>query len=141
MVVTTDLVDNLKDIHPSYKWTIGERMAAQALNYSYGKKGNNGNHPSIKKVRKKGSSLSLSFENTGGKLQSTDGKPLNWFEVAGVDSVFYPAEAVIEKNKVKASAREVSQPMFVRFAWHETAMPNLSNAAGLPCIPFRKSMH
>lgn len=136
MVVTTDLVDNLKDIHPSYKWIIGERMATQALYHSYGQKETTGNHPNIKDIKKQGVSLVLSFENTGGKLQSMDGKPLTWFELAGTDSVFYPAEAIIETDKIKVSAKEVTKPVYVRFAWHETAMPNLSGGTGLPVIPF-----
>ena len=34
-------------------------------------------------------------------------------------------------------AAEVKEPKAVRFAWHETAQPNLCNAAGLPAEPFR----
>ena len=35
------------------------------------------------------------------------------------------------------SSPEVAQPVAVRFAWDETANPNLVNSAGLPAISFR----
>ena len=38
---------------------------------------------------------------------------------------------------VIVSAEGVSKPVAVRFGWHETAEPNLANAAGLPASPFR----
>jgi sialate O-acetylesterase len=31
----------------------------------------------------------------------------------------------------------VKEPKAVRFAWYETAQPNLCNSAGLPAEPFR----
>lgn len=37
-VIVTDLVDHLKDIHPSYKWEVGRRLALWALAKDYNKK-------------------------------------------------------------------------------------------------------
>jgi len=39
MIVTTDLVDNLADIHPSYKWTVAHRLALVARNKFYHEQG------------------------------------------------------------------------------------------------------
>jgi len=70
-------------------------------------------------------------------LVSKDGGPLTWFTVAGADGAFVPAEAKINGNTVEVSAAGVEAPKAVRFAWAETAQPNLFNAAGLPAEPFR----
>ena len=39
-------------------------------------------------------------------------------------------------ESVEVSAAEIDKPVAVRFAWAETAQPNLFNAAGLPAEPF-----
>jgi hypothetical protein len=40
-------------------------------------------------------------------------------------------------NKEQVSSKEVNKPRYVRFDWYETAMPNLLNSEGFPCVPFR----
>ena len=57
--------------------------------------------------------------------------------MAGADKKFVPAKAVIEGNEVVVSAEGVAQIAAVRFAWVETAEPNLANKEGLPAYPFR----
>ena len=66
-----------------------------------------------------------------------DGKPLTEFQIAGTDGKFVPAEAQIDGNAVVVSAEGVSSPTQVRFGWHKTANPNLTNAEGLPASPFQ----
>ncbi len=137
MVVTTDLVDNLKDIHPSYKWIVGQRMAAQALSAAYGKTGTEAFHPAFLKVKRSGRKLQVTFSHTGGVLRTSDGKPANWFSIAGKDKKFLEAKVRIDGDRLILTANKVHKPKYIRFAWHETAMPNMVNAAGLPVIPFR----
>lgn len=136
MIVTTDLVDKLSDIHPSYKWEVGRRLAQIALSKDYSKKvvyeG-----PKYKSMKVKGNKVELTFLNKGGKLKSADGKPLTWFTIAGADGDFVPAEAEIKGKKVIVWAEGVEKPVQVRFAWNERAMPNLFNNVGLPAVPFR----
>jgi sialate O-acetylesterase len=136
MVVTTDLVDNLKDIHPGYKWEVGRRLALWALDQDYGQdivcSG-----PLYKNMRINENFIELSFNYTGGGLQGSDGKSLNWFEIAGADRKFHPAIVEIKGDKLIVRSDLVPQPVAVRFAWDETAMPNFVNKAGLPASPFR----
>jgi sialate O-acetylesterase len=71
-------------------------------------------------------------------LKSRDGQPLTWFTIAGADGKFVPAEAkIVGKDEVEVSAAGIAKPATVRYAWDETAQPNLCNAAGLPAEPFR----
>lgn len=73
----------------------------------------------------------------GGGLKSADGKPLTYFTIAGADQKFVPAEAMIDGKTVVVSSKNVAQPVAVRFAWREDAIPNFVNAEGLPAAPFR----
>ena len=141
MVVTTDLVDHLKDIHPSYKWAVAHRLALQALQNSYGQTNIEANGPTYVSHKRKKNTIVLKFSHTGTALASNDQQPLNWFTVAGNDGVFVPATAVIKNNTVIVSAKDVKKPKQVRFAWNEIAQPNFVNSTGLPALPFRTNTH
>lgn len=136
MAVTTDLVDDLKNIHPSYKWEVGRRLSLWALAKDYGQdlvySG-----PMYKSMKVKGHKIELQFTETGSGLTSNDGKELNWFLIAGADRKFYPATATIKGNKLLLTSPEVKKPVAVRFAWDEAAMPNFCNKELLPASSFR----
>jgi sialate O-acetylesterase len=76
----------------------------------------------------------ISFDHSEGL--HVKGKSLTCFEIAGEDKVFYPAEAKIEGEQVSVSSRKVKSPVSVRFAWTNTATPNLFNGANLPASCF-----
>ena len=135
MIVTTDLVDDLTDIHPRDKATVGHRLALLALDKTYDKEVPS-ESPAFDELKVVGNRAVLEFEHTHGGLVSRDGQPLTWFEVAGADGKFVPAEAKIVGKKVEVSAAGVAKPAAVRFAWHQLAQPNLCNQAGLPAEPF-----
>ncbi|MBC7722327.1 MAG: sialate O-acetylesterase [Pedobacter sp.] len=136
LIVTTDLVDQLSNIHPSYKWEVGRRLSLLALAKDYGEKNLVLSGPVYKKMQLKKNKVILSFTNADG-LQANDGKPLSWFTIAGSDGKFVEATAEIKGSKVVVSSPLVLQPTVVRFAWNESAQPNFFNAAGLPAVPFR----
>ena len=137
MIVTTDLVDDLKDIHPRNKQDVGKRLALLALNKTYGRKDLVCSGPMFKKMKIQGNQAVLSFDDVDGGLVSRDGQPLTWFTIAGADKKFVPAEAMITNGTVVVSSPDVAKPAAVRFAWSEIAQPNLFNGAGLPALPFR----
>lgn len=138
MVVTTDLVDSSSDIHPSYKWIVGERLAAWALAKQYGKKNVVYSGPVFKKMTIKDDKAILEFDSVGSGLKTTanDGL-LSWFQIGSGDGSFENAKAVIVDNKVIVTSEKIKKPVEVRFAWDEEAMPNLFNIEGLPALPFR----
>jgi sialate O-acetylesterase len=137
MAVTTDLVDNIRDIHPKNKLDVGNRLALWALAKTYGKKDLVYSGPLYKSMKVEGNKVQLTFAHTGGGLKSRDGKPLTGFEIAGKDGKFVPAEATIEGNTVVVQAKDVAEPAQVRFGWSNTANPNLANGKGLPASPFQ----
>ena len=136
MVVTTDLVDKISDIHPRNKLDVGNRLARWALAKDYGKdivySG-----PIYKSMKIEGRNIHLSFAHTVGGLKSRDGKELSEFQIAGDDNKFVPAKAIIDGETVVVSAAGVSAPKNVRFGWHKTANPNLVNKDKLPASPFQ----
>jgi sialate O-acetylesterase len=138
MVVTTDLVDDLFDIHPPRKREVGERLARLALVRSYGRRGLTDSGPRFNHLNITGGKARLWFDDVGSGLKTSDDKPPTWFTIAGSDSIFFPAVAVIEgREVVVVSSPEVAKPLVVRFGWDEAARPNLVNSAGLPAVPFR----
>jgi sialate O-acetylesterase len=137
MIVTTDLNDDIKNIHPPFKWEVGRRLELQALANTYGKKGVVFSGPMYQKMKIKGGKIILHFKYTDGGLVSHDGKPLNYFTIAGNDGKFVGATAVIKRNQIQVSSPSIASPVAVRFAWTESAQPNFFNKDGLPAVPFR----
>ena len=136
VVVTTDGVDNLDDIHPRDKQDVGHRLALLALNKTYDKDVPCSG-PTFRKMKISGNTAILKFDNTDRGLMSKDSQPLTWFTIAGADGKFVPADAKINGDTVEVSAAGVNKPKTVRFGWSEIAQPNFYNGAGLPAQPFR----
>jgi len=136
MAVTTD-VSTVGNIHPPDKQTVAHRLALWALAKTYNKPVASYASPLFDTLKVEGDKARLTFKNAEGGLKSLNGQPLTWFTIAGADKKFVPAKAEISGGAVVVSAEGVSQPVAVRFGWHELAEPNLANAAGLPASPFR----
>ena len=63
---------------------------------------------------------------------------LSEFTIAGEDDVYHPATAtIVASDTIQVESTLVPKPAAVRYGWHETAMGNLANGAGLPASPFR----
>jgi sialate O-acetylesterase len=137
MVVTTDLVTNPHDIHPTDKRDVGLRLAGLALERTYGRASLVAESPQFEFLRIRGPQIELHFLHAGSGLGWREGPRAGDFLIAGSDRRFVPAEATIRGNTVTVSAAVVPAPEAVRFGWNEVAMPHLVNSAGLPAIPFR----
>ena len=136
-VCITDLVDDLHDIHPSYKWTVGDRLARVALAKAYSQGDVEWSGPRAVSASAAGGKVTVAFSHVADSLRASDGKRIGWFEVAGDDGGFHPAVADITGDStVTAYSIDVARPRYVRFGWHETAQPNLENSCGLPAVPF-----
>lgn len=136
MVVISDLVDDVKDIHPQFKKPVGERLASVALGANYNKPGIVYQSPLYKSMKVEKNKIRISFDHTDSGLQSKGGD-LTEFLIAGEDKKFYPAKAKIDKGTIVVSAKEVKNPVAVRFAWGNASIPNLFSKEGLPVPSFR----
>ncbi|MDR1477996.1 MAG: hypothetical protein LBJ00_03550 [Planctomycetaceae bacterium] len=136
MVVIND-IGNIKDIHPQHKKVVAGRLAAQALNKTYGKKDIACESPKFAKLTIDDGAAILDFTDVK-EFKTRDDKSPDWFEIAGDDSKYHKAVAVIvDKTKIKLTSEEVKNPIHVRFAWDQIAEPNLQNESGLQLGAFR----
>lgn len=136
MVVISDHVENVKDIHPRYKKPVGERLANLALNDTYGKQEIVARSPVYKRMAVEKNRIRIWFENVPTGLMSR-GKDLTEFQIAGEDRKFVPARARIDGNTVVVSSKQVKNPVAVRFGWPNQSIPNLFSKEGLPVSCFR----
>lgn len=137
MAVIND-IGNVNDIHPGNKSEVGRRLALWALDRTYGIKQKVVSGPLYRGWRVDGSRIRVSWDHVGSGLVARDGKPLTHFEIAGADGTFHPAIAEIDPQgqEIWVSSAAVPAPELVRFAWSETAEPNLMNREGLPAAAF-----
>lgn len=140
MVVTTDIPENLNDIHPSYKWIVGERFANLALNNTYGKDSIVCNGPMINNIHTDGDKIVLTFDNIGSGLVTNDGKSPDWFYILTNKNKMERAKATLKDNKVYLEHPNIKKHTIIRFGWDEVAQPNLINKEGLPAVPFSREI-
>lgn len=133
MVVVGD-VSPTDDIHPRDKRTVGERLGNLVLKSQYGIDTGVVNGPLYKDITISKNKVTIRFDYAEGLHFSS--KKSELFEVAGKDGTFYPATATIKNNTVVVSSKKVKEPVTVRYAWHNTAKPDLFNGAGLPASSF-----
>jgi len=137
MISTIDIGDEYC-IHPAEKQTVAKRLAFWALAETYNFKGISYKSPTYKSMSIKDSVAIVSFNNTPNGLSSF-GKIVECFEVAGKDSVFYPAKMKINSGQVHVWSSKVKDPVAVRYGFCNFPKTNgyLYNTAGLPVISFR----
>ena len=135
-VALTMDIDDLDELHFTNKQAVGRRMADWALTSVYGRRipyrG-----PVYKSMSVEGDRIRIRFSNTGAGLITNDGRPPVHFTIAGSDKIFHPATAAIDGHTVVVHGLDVAHPVAVRFAWSETAVPNLFNKDVLPASLFR----
>lgn len=136
MAVINDLPDNLDNIHPPGKWEVGRRLALIALAKNYHQNVEYSG-PMFSKKTIQGDQIILQFTHTDKGLKSANGRPLDYFEIAGSDGVFKRADVTIDGSELIVRNPFIKNPVNVRFAWDETAQPNFFNGDGLPAVPFR----
>lgn len=136
MVVTSDLVDNINDIHPKLKKEVGERLANYALADNYGKTNIAFKSPAYKTMRLEKNKIRISFSDADNGLM-LKGTTATDFFIAGADRKFLPAVVKLEGNTVVVFNKDIKAPAAVRFGFSNTAMPNLFSADGLPVNLFR----
>lgn len=136
MVVISDLVEDVKNIHPQNKLDVGKRLANYALAETYKKNIGAYKSPMFQKMQVKKNTVRLTFSNVPSVLKSTGKTPIK-FLIAGEDQNFVPATAKIDGKTILLSSKQVKIPVAVRFCFDNTSLPDVFSNEGLPLAPFR----
>jgi sialate O-acetylesterase len=135
MVVVSD-IGNLEDIHPRNKHDVGKRLAAIALNHDYHVYPTNTSSPRYKNHTSIGSEVHITFEGAPNGLVSK-GDIVKDFEIQYQNGTWAQAEgAYIKGNGVILKTKQGQNVIAVRFAYTNSALPNLFNTEGLPASCF-----
>lgn len=137
MAFTGDLGSE-KFIHASQKKEIGERLAYWALAKTYQIKGITYSGPVFRSCILNDGKWELTFDFAENGL-NPENERVSGFQLAGPDCIFYDAQAEIVNgtSRVKVWCDSVSNPVELRYAFHNYAKGSLSNNAGLPAASFR----
>ncbi len=153
-------VGEANDIHPLDKLTVAQRLAALALNQTYGKKDLPYSGPVVKTMKAEGSKVRVTFDFVYDGLEArqlpetywlakvrNDKKPLvrnspdsqvEGFALCGADGKWQWANASIEGNDVVVWSDAVAKPVKIRYAFQSNPTCNLYNKPGFPAGPFEK---
>ena len=137
MVTTLD-IGHPVFIHPTNKETVGSRLALWALAQTYGQKGFGYATPIYKSMEISGNKIYINIDNAQRGLCPM-WTPLEGFEIAGEDRIFYPAHAEIETKttRLAVSCDKVQHPIAVRYAYKNYAKASVFSTYGIPVAPFR----
>ncbi len=136
MAVISDLVEDIKNIHPVNKIDVSARLANIALAETYGKSGLNYKFPMYKEMKNEKDKIRILFENADNGLMAKD-KIITELFIAGDDRQFQPAMAKIDGSSLVVWNKSIKNPVAVRFGFTNTAIPNLFSKEGLPVNLFR----
>ncbi|MEI9809120.1 MAG: sialate O-acetylesterase [Bacteroidota bacterium] len=143
MVVVTDLIDSVTNIHPSNKRDVGSRLANWALAETYHRYSGTYKSPMLSKAEAVKDKLVLSFLYAPGGLMAK-GKTTTGFYISGEKEEWLPAEAKIvpgassgEADKIIVWNKNLKQPVHVRYGFGNTLIGNIFSKEGLPLCPFR----
>ncbi len=159
----TETLGDATCIHPAKKQLIADQMLMMALERQYGMKTGIGNgfpYPSAVqfpanssvetgKIRQSGfdvnisksgnadNTVTITFANAAMNLGHLSARNVEGFEVAGPDKVFRPVKASCTYNVVTLDCEGISDPVAVRYSFHNSVTGNLESASGIPVPAFR----
>lgn len=140
MIVVSDLVDDVNNIHPIDKVNPGKRFANIALSHVYGIEGLPHCYPMFESVELKGKKAIVTVGNLVGQLQvGKEGKDKTIIGLVVVDSKGETHNAtgkIVGVNQVEVSADKVKDIVEVRYCFDDTTIGNLFSGEGLPLAPF-----
>jgi sialate O-acetylesterase len=138
MVVVSDLVNNVKNIHPTDKQTVGLRLGNLALAEVYGQPLNDCKSPVFSSLRIEKDKAIVTFEHAQSGLKCS-GDKIEGLKVADADGNYADADGVIKGNELIVSSPNVKTPVSVAYCFDDASIGNLFSKAGLPVAPFRSN--
>lgn len=136
MVVVSDLVNNINDIHPTDKQNVGLRLANMALGKHYKQISKGYVSPTFKDIAFNRNKAVLSFYDAESGLVCRE-KQVTGFKIEGEDGLIVDAKAEIKGGFIVVSSPQVKKPKAVYYCFDEATIGNVFSKDGLPLAPFR----
>lgn len=136
MVVVSDVIDSVTNIHPSRKRPVGERLANWALADTYGKEGIPYKSPELISAIRDKDKMVLRFSNAPAGLV-INGAEATGFYLSGDQEAWFPAKAKVENDVITVWSPQLKTAYHVRYGIGNTVVGNISSKEGLPVVPFR----
>ena len=137
MVVITDLVNDVKNIHPLDKQNVGLRLANMALARDYGQSEIvHYQSPTFESMEIDKNKLIIRLRNAGDGLVNK-GKLQVGMKIAGTDGQWKDARVKIDGDKLIVSSPDVKNPIKAAYCFDDATIGSLFSKSGLPVAPFR----
>lgn len=136
MVTAIDLGEE-NDLHPLQKKEIGYRFSLAARALAFGDKVEYAG-PLVDSASQRKNEVILQFSHAENEMEWKNGTVVSCVQIAGSNSIFYPANVKIEGKEMIVWSDLVSKPIEVRYAYENSPTGALLyNKEGLPASPFR----
>lgn len=136
MVVISDQVNDVKNIHPVMKQQVGIRLANMALARNYAQNIKSYQSPTYKSMQIQKNKIIIRFCDVDEGLVCKD-KRVTGVKIAGENGEWYDADAKIVDNTIQISSPKVKDPIKATYCFDEATIGNLFSKGGLPVAPFR----
>lgn len=137
-VEVNDDIGDIDNVHPTNKKDVGLRLAYLSLSDTYQKDAYSEKKcPIYDYFEIDGNKITIHFKYASQGLKTSDSETPSFFEIAGTDSVFYPANATISENTIILSNDNITNPIAARLGWSYVNVTNLRSSNGLPVSVFR----
>ena len=138
MVVVSDLVDDVKDIHPIDKQNVGLRLANLALAETYNQPVKDYQCLTFRSMRVEKGKAIITFNNAQSGLVCK-GSQIEGLKIAGTDGEYIEAGGIIKGDELIVWSAAVKNPVYVSFCFDDSTVGNLFSKGGLPVAPFRSN--
>lgn len=136
MINISDLVENVKDIHPRNKRAIGERLACLAMDKVYGQFTGAYESPRLHDARVVKRNLEVTLEGNFNTLHSTT-KEVTGLTVVDGTGKQVTVNARLKGKTLQIPLRGLKAPYQVYYCFDEATIGSLRTDAGMPVLPFR----
>lgn len=136
MITVSDLVDNVQDIHPRDKRSVGKRLANLALDDTYHIYAGPYKSPVFESACRKGNHVTISFKDIKNGL-AVHGKRIEGLMMAAAGQEWQEARARIDGGKLIVPVKGIESPVSIRYCFSDAAQGNLFSTEGIPLAPFR----
>jgi sialate O-acetylesterase len=133
MAVSSD-VGNPKNVHPTKKWIVGERLSNIALANTYSFKIPYSG-PLLDYVNVIHNKLEVHFIHGNG-LKTSNGTDIVDIQIASSDKVFVKAKSEIIDDLLQVWSSNVENPRFIKYGYSPYTEANLVNKHGFPASTF-----